>query len=105
MNLLNGAYRPTSADTFAAKHIPREAVYVRQKQTEILCNIDNLTLTFDGNTTRKLQSIYTAHATTPSRKTYFLVAHQGSDERHPTQWVTSKLMKVCNSQCVSIYYA
>ena len=72
MNLLNGAYRPTSADTFAAKHIPHEAVYVQQKQTEILRNIDNLTLTFDGNTTRKLQSIYTAHATTPSRKTYFL---------------------------------
>lgn len=103
MNFLNGAYRPTSADTFATKHIPHEAVYVCQKQTEILCIINNLTLTFDGNTTQKLQSIYMAHATTPSCETYFLDAHQGSDEQHTTQWVTSKLMKVCNSQCISIY--
>jgi hypothetical protein len=97
MNLLNGAYQPTSADTFATKHIPREAVYVQQKQNDILRTINNLTLTFDGNSTRKLQLIYTAQATTPSRETYFLDAHQGSDERHTTQWVTSKLMKVCNN--------
>jgi hypothetical protein len=79
MNLLNGAYKPTSADTFATKHILREAVYVGQKQNDILCTIDNITLTFDGNTTQKLQSIYTAHAMTP-HETYFLDAHQGSDE-------------------------
>jgi hypothetical protein len=97
MNFLNGAYKPTSADTFATKHIPHEAVYVQNKQNNILRTINNLTLTFDGNTTRKLQSIYTAHATTPSHETYFLDAHQGSDEQHTTQWVTSKLMKVCNS--------
>ena len=97
MNLLNGSYKPTSADTFAMKHIPHEAVYVWQKQNEILCTINNLTLTFDGNSTWKLKSIYTAHATTPSHETYFLDSHQGSDEQHTTQWVTSKLMKICNS--------
>ena len=67
MYLLNGAYEPTSTDVCAKKHIPYEAVYVRQQQAEILSAIDNLTLTFDGNTTRKPHSIYTAHATTPSR--------------------------------------
>jgi hypothetical protein len=51
MFILNGTYRPTSADTFANKHIPWEAVFVHQKQIEILCTIDNLTLTFDGNMT------------------------------------------------------
>ena len=95
MNILNGAYQPTSADTFAKKHIPREAVYVRQLQNDILHDIDNLTLTFDGTSTRKPNSIYTAHATTPSRESYFLDAHQGSGERHTTEWVTGKLLKVC----------
>ena|SRR5882757_7774290 len=97
MNLLNGAYRPTSADVFAKKHIPREAVHICQKQIDILHTTDNLTLTFDGTTTRKPHSIYTAHATTPSRDTYFLGAHEGSDERHTTEWVTEKLLKVSHS--------
>ena len=94
MGLLNNMYHPTSADVFADKHIPREAVYVREKQIERLRTINNLTLTFDGNTTRKPQSIYTVHATTPSRESYFLDAHEGSDERHTTEWVKDKLLKV-----------
>ena len=92
--LSNNLYHPTSADTFADKHIPREAMYVREKQIERLRTINNLTLTFDGNTTRKPQSIYTVHATTPSRESYFLNAHEGSDERHTTEWVKDKLLKV-----------
>lgn len=95
MNLLNGSYEPTAVDTFAKKHIPCEAVYIHQQQTKILCTIDNLTLTFDGNTTQKPHSIYTAHATIPSQESYFLDAHKGSDERHTTEWVTNKLLKVC----------
>ena len=80
MSLLNGVYKPTSADMFITKHIPCEAIYVQQKQTDISCTTNNLTLTFNGSTTQKLQSIYTAHAMTPSHETYFLDAHQGSDE-------------------------
>jgi hypothetical protein len=51
MGLLNGSYHATSATAFADKHIPREAVYVRERQIKILHTINNLTLTFDGNTT------------------------------------------------------
>jgi hypothetical protein len=98
MHLLNSTYHPMSADIFANKHIPREAVYVCGKQIENLRSIKNLTLTFDGNTTRKPQSIYTVHATTPSRESYFLDAHEGSDERHTTEWVKDKLLKVCSIQ-------
>jgi hypothetical protein len=94
MGLLNGSYHPTSSDIFSDRHIPSEAVFVREKQIEILRGIDNLTLTFDGNTTRKPHSIYTVHATTPSRVTYFLDAHEGSSERHTQEWVTNKLLHV-----------
>ena len=94
MAILNPRYHPTSADAFADNHIPREAVYVRQKQIAMLQQMNNLTLTFDGTSTRKPHSIHTVHAMTPCHQTYFLDAHEGSDERHTTQWVTDKLSKV-----------
>jgi hypothetical protein len=97
MGVLNSIYHPTSADIFADKHIPREAVYIRQQQIDNLRSINNLTLTFDGNTTRKPHSIYTVHATTPSRDTYFLDAHEGSDERHTADWIENKVLKVCGA--------
>jgi hypothetical protein len=100
MGLLNGQYHPTSTDAFANKHIPSEAVYVREKQIEILRDTPNLTLTFDGNTIRKPHSIYTVHATTPEQVSYFLDGHEGSGERHTKEWITNKLLMVCN--CLKI---
>ncbi|KAG0700235.1 ribonuclease H-like domain-containing protein, partial [Suillus ampliporus] len=97
MNVLNPIYHPTSGDIFADKHIPREAVYVRTQQINTLRSINNLTLTFDGNTTHKPHSIYTVHATTPLCETYFLDAHEGSDERHTADWIENKLLKtICS---------
>jgi len=95
LQLLNSQYHPTSASTFANKHILHEAVWVWQQQINILQASDNLTLTFDGNSTWKPNLIYTAHATTPSHQTYFLDGHQGSDEHHTAEWVKEKLLKVC----------
>jgi hypothetical protein len=94
MPQLTGCDNPTPSDTFADRYIPNEAVFVREKQIKILREIDNLTLTFDGNTTRKPHSIYTVHATTPSRLTYFLDGHEGSSERHTQEWITNKLLHV-----------
>lgn len=66
MQKLSGTYKPTSGDTFFDKHIPKEGAFVRNHQIEILKKEENLTLTFNGTTTRKLHSFYTAHATTPA---------------------------------------
>ncbi|KAJ7608836.1 ribonuclease H-like domain-containing protein [Mycena polygramma] len=91
--LMNGQYHPTSASTFANKIIPQEAVFVRQKQIKILQNCENLVLTFDGTSIRKPASFYTAHASTPDRRSFFLDGHVGSDERHTADWITGKLLK------------
>jgi hypothetical protein len=99
VGLLNGTYHPTSADVFIDKHIPHEAVYVHEKQIEKLWAINNLTLTFNRNTTQKPQSIYTVHATTPSHESYLLDAHEESDEWHTTEWVKDKLLKVRSPLC------
>jgi hypothetical protein len=94
MHTLNGQYHPTSSDTFSDKYIPREAVFVRKNQIMRLKAENNLTLTFDGTTIRKPESFYTAHATTPSRQTYFLDGHEGTNEHHHAQWIKDKLLSV-----------
>ena len=77
MNKLNGIYKPSSSDLFHDSFIPQEAVFVRSKQIELLRAEENLTLTFDGTTIRSNDSFYTAHATTPSRQSFFLDGHEG----------------------------
>jgi len=94
MMKLNGIYKPTSGDVFRDQHIPKEAAFIRNRQIEILKKEENLTLTFDGTTIRKQESFYTAHATMPTRDTYFLDGHEGTGERHNTDWVIDKLLKV-----------
>ncbi|KAJ6607061.1 ribonuclease H-like domain-containing protein [Mycena sp. CBHHK59/15] len=91
--LLNPQYNPKNASAFAEKIIPREAVFVRDKQVKTLQNCDNLVLTFDGTSIRKPASFYTAHASTPDRRSFFLDGHVGSDERHTADWITEKLLK------------
>lgn len=97
MQKLNGIYQPTSGDAFRDVHIPNEAAFVRDEQIKLLKKEENLTLTFDGMTTRKQESFYTAHATTPARDTYFLDGHEGSGEHHNTEWIVDKLLTVCLS--------
>jgi hypothetical protein len=94
MQKLSGIYKPSSSDLFRDTFIPREAVFVQSKQIEILKAEQDLTLTFDGTTIRINESFYTAHATTPSRQSFFLDGHEGSGESHNRRWITDNLMKV-----------
>lgn len=94
MKKLNGTYKPSSSDTFRDSFIPQEAVFVQSKQIELLKAEEDLTLTFDGTTIRSNESFYTAHATTPSRQSFFLDGHEGSGESHNRKWITDNLMKV-----------
>ncbi len=94
MNKLNGIYKPSSSDLFCDTFIPQEAVFVRSKQIELLKAEEDLTLTFDGTTIHSNESFYTAHATTPSRQSFFLDGHEGSGESHNRTWITDNLMKV-----------
>jgi hypothetical protein len=89
-----GQYKCTGSDEFRNKFIPQEAVYVCDLQLRLLKSEENLTLTFDGTTIRRPQSFYTAHATTPSRESYFLDGHEGSGEHHDTAWIMDKLLAV-----------
>lgn len=95
MAVTNPKYKWTPSDTFERKYIPQEAQRVRDKVKGILKKERNLTLTFDGNSTRKPQSVYTTHITTKDRTSYFYGGYEGSDEHHTAEWVRDVILDVC----------
>ncbi|KAI0683439.1 hypothetical protein BC835DRAFT_1311037 [Cytidiella melzeri] len=94
MGILNPDYTPSSSDKFSREYIPQEAGFVRREQLKELSQHHNLTITFDGNSTRR-DTIYFVHATTPDRVHYFVDGHVGTSEHHTVPWVKSKILKVC----------
>ncbi|KAM6488823.1 Ribonuclease H-like domain containing protein [Amanita muscaria] len=105
MEMLNSDYHPTSSSTFSHDLIPKEAAYVRSQQIELLKLQKNLTLTFDGTTIRKPQSLYTVHAITPLREIYFVDGHEGSNAHHTTAWLKDKLISTLSTVGVSQWAA
>ena len=51
MRILNPYYNPTSAEKFSNKIIPKEAAFVRKEQLKVLQESENITITFNGNST------------------------------------------------------
>jgi hypothetical protein len=100
MRILN--INPTSAETFSNKIIPKEAAFVRKEQLKVLQESENITITFDGNNTRR-DSIYFVHATT-DQNSYFVEGHIGSDAHHTTKWITDRLLMVNLSSDHHILY-
>ncbi|KAI0327039.1 hypothetical protein GY45DRAFT_1257848 [Cubamyces sp. BRFM 1775] len=90
----NPRYQPTSTTTFVDKHIPSEAAQVRLLQIEVLKQLDNLTLTYDGGSTRKPQSMYTVHITTPDRRVFFIEGDEASRERHTAEHIKKLILEV-----------
>ncbi|KAI0643457.1 ribonuclease H-like domain-containing protein [Trametes meyenii] len=93
MQTLNSNYTPSSSSKFTYDYIPKEAAFVRSEQMKELKWHENLTITFDGNSTRR-DSIYFVHATTPEREHFFVDGHIGTDKHHTVSWVKSKVMQV-----------
>jgi len=94
MATANPKYHPTPSDKFEEEIIPNKAAFVRKQVMEILQKQENLTLTFDGNSTRKPQSVYTVHITTKDHDSYFVDGYEGSDEHHTAAWIKDKVLKV-----------
>jgi hypothetical protein len=78
----NPLYEPMSASTLEDSLIPREASRVRTLALEYLRTCENLSITFDGNTTRMPQSIYTIHVTTADRRVFLFEGNEASEDSH-----------------------
>ncbi|KAE9389124.1 hypothetical protein BT96DRAFT_1025171 [Gymnopus androsaceus JB14] len=94
LKTLNAKIDVSTPDKFRSDYIPKEAVFVREKQIKLLSGIENLTCSFDGMDIRRKDTFYTLHAITPSRDAYLLTGLQGSSESHTAQWVQDKVSPV-----------
>jgi hypothetical protein len=66
------SYKPASRDTLEYEHIPGEQEHVKQMQIAYLKTQEDLTISFDGGTSRGKQSFWTVHVTTAARQVYFI---------------------------------
>ncbi|KAG8974060.1 hypothetical protein FRB94_004931 [Tulasnella sp. JGI-2019a] len=91
----NTAIHTACSTTFSDIYIPQEAARVLQLSIKNLKKHSNLTLSFDGGTTRRPQSVYTVHVTAPvSRKAYLMAGDEASGKSHTADHVRGVLMKV-----------
>lgn len=88
-------YKPVSSTTLTNIHIPREASYVRSQVLAYLRTQDGLTLSFDGNTTRRVDSVYTAHVSTQERRVFLWDGNSTSAESHTAEHIANFLIEVC----------
>lgn len=91
------SYQPASATTFVDKYLPREAAAVIQQIKELLKSKTNLTISFDGGTTRGQDSVYTIHVTTPDGDSFLIEGHSASTESHTGEHISEALKAVSTS--------
>ncbi|KAG9077593.1 hypothetical protein FS749_010512 [Ceratobasidium sp. UAMH 11750] len=105
IEFLDPKITPLSASHVATALIPSEAARVRQKSIEVLRGYRHLTLSFDGATTRRNQSIYTVHATTPdTRQSHLLAGSNASGKSHTGKHLKEVLvnaLKLVGAECYS----
>lgn len=87
-------YSPPSATTMEDVIIPHEAANVKAQSLDLLRASDNLTITFDGNTTRAQESVYTVHVTTPDRQVFLMEGHEASGLSHTAEHIFGVLKNV-----------
>jgi len=97
----NPNYTPASSSRLVDYHLPRECAHIRMVQIEELKKCTNLSLTFDGNTTRLPQSIYTIHVITADRHVYLFEGHGASDQSHTADHLWREVKAVSLSLGVS----
>ncbi|KEP46915.1 DUF659 family protein [Rhizoctonia solani 123E] len=83
-----------SGSTISDNFITTEAAYIRKESVGLLSKSNNLTLSYDGGTTRGHESVYTVHATVPStRYAYLLDGSEASGVSHTAEHLCRVLNK------------
>ncbi|EMD37924.1 hypothetical protein CERSUDRAFT_73706 [Gelatoporia subvermispora B] len=92
-----GRYEPVSRTTMQDIQIPQEAEHVRLKQMQYLKTKHNLTISFDGGGTRRRESFYSCHITTPERESFLIEAFPGNGYAHTAEWISKHVLEVIES--------
>lgn len=78
----NTDYEPVSASVLTESQIPNEAARITELVLEHLRQCTDLTITFDGNTTKLPESVYTVHIITPDQRVFLIEGDESSEESH-----------------------
>lgn len=87
-------YSPASSSKLEEYQIPAEAALARSQQLNHLRTCINLSITFDGQTTRRQESIYTIHIITPGRLVFLFDGHEASGDSHTANHLFAMLDEV-----------
>lgn len=78
----NADYELASSTTLVDTFIPQEACRIESLTLKDLQTCKNLTMTFDGGTTRLPQSVYMIHIITPDHRVFLMEGNEASAESH-----------------------
>ena len=96
VGVLNPDVGTASGTTIADNFITTESAYIHQDSVEVLSEESQLTLSYDGGTTRRHESVYTVHVTSPtSRDAHLMEGNEASGVSHTAEHLCSILDKVC----------
>ncbi|ETW75128.1 hypothetical protein HETIRDRAFT_331498 [Heterobasidion irregulare TC 32-1] len=98
IGIANPRIKTISLTTLSDILIPHKASFVQQETIKELKLSDNLTISYDGGTTRLKELIYTFHATTSDpRKAYLLEGNEASGESHTAKHIAAILERLVKS--------
>ncbi|THH07564.1 hypothetical protein EW146_g9281 [Bondarzewia mesenterica] len=95
ISVTNPALKTVSSMTLSCYQISFESAHVLELSIQELKKQKNLTISYDGSTTRSVQSIYTVHVTTPeSRQAYLMEGNEAFGVSHTAQHIRDVLLSV-----------
>ena len=81
--------------SFVDTYLPGEAARITKEEIQMLSKVKNLTISYDGGTTKAVESIYTIHITTPHhQQAYLIKGNEASGMSHSGPQITNELFKV-----------
>ncbi|KAJ3742612.1 hypothetical protein DFH05DRAFT_1572002 [Lentinula detonsa] len=88
LNIADNSYNVPTCDKLETDFIPAEQEEVKRKQMEHLQEADNLSLSFDGGTSRGREAFWTFHASIPEKSRAYLVeAKEATGDSHTAEWI------------------
>lgn len=101
IDTLNPDVGTASGTTIVDNFITTESAYIHQDSVDALANQELLTLSYDGGTTRRHESVYTVHVTTPTtREAHLMEGSEASGVSHTPEHLCSVLDRVCTRICL-----
>jgi len=95
INILDSSVTTYSSTSFVDTFIPSKAARITEEDIKMLTKIKNLTISYDGGTTKAVESIYTIHVSTPrTRQAYLIEGSKASGVSHTGTQIAEELFKV-----------